>query len=92
MPNNESATPEIIPEGLFVVLVEMAQEYQRARVKFPPFHSAHEGYAIIKEELDELWGYVKANQVFRSRKEAVQVGAMAIAFIMEASITRVEGK
>lgn len=33
-----------------LVKVELAA----ANKKFPPFHSAHEGWAVIREELDEL--------------------------------------
>lgn len=55
--------------------------------KFPAFNSAHEGYAVILEELDELWMEIKAHQRNRSneamRREAIQVAAMALRFIME---------
>ena len=54
--------------------------------KFPPFHGAHEGYAILLEEVDELWENVKLNQDNEVRKEkikeeAIQVAAMAIRLI-----------
>ncbi len=62
-------------------------EVIRARQLFPAMNSAHEGYAVILEELDELWGHVKMKQSKRDyaamRKEAVQVAAMALAFIVE---------
>ena len=35
-------------------------EYNRARAKHAPMNSAHEGYAVLKEEVDELWDDVKA--------------------------------
>ena len=38
---------------------EVLTEIGAARSKFPPFHGAHEGYAVILEELDELWDEVK---------------------------------
>lgn len=57
----------------------------RARAKFPPMASAHEGYAVILEELDELWDIVKQKQTERDyaalRKETVQLGAMVLAFL-----------
>lgn len=54
-----------------------------ARIKFPAFNSAHEGYAVIAEELDELWDDVKADEVERSIAEAIQVGAMALRYIAD---------
>jgi hypothetical protein len=59
------------------------QEYYRARKKFAAMRGAHEGYAVILEELDELWECVKNNQLHLARKEAVQVAAMALAFMVE---------
>lgn len=62
-------------------------ELLAATKKFPPFNSAHEGYGIILEELDELWDEVKAKQGARDveamRKEAMQVAAMAIRFMVD---------
>jgi hypothetical protein len=63
------------------------EEYKRATLLFKPFNSAHEGYAVIKEELEELWGEIKKRRSIRSRDvmraEAVQVGAMALRFILD---------
>ena len=59
-------------------------ELQRARDKFPVgFRSAHEGFAVLKEEVDELWAEIKANDRDddRIRAEAVQVAAMALRFL-----------
>ena len=30
------------------------KEFAAANERFPQFHSAHEGYAVIQEEVDEL--------------------------------------
>ena len=59
------------------------KELARAELKFPPFNSYHEGYAIIKEEVDELWGEVKDKRRKRDNLyyEATQVAAMAIRFM-----------
>lgn len=62
---------------------EIALEAMDARLKFPPFNSSHEGYAVLAEELDELWDDVKANDVEHSIAEAVQVGAMALRYIAD---------
>lgn len=59
-------------------------EYLRARTKHAPMQSAHEGYAVLQEEVDELWDDIKANRSAQTQhEEAVQVGAMAFAFILE---------
>lgn len=63
--------------------MEIAREANQAREKFAAFNSSHEGYAVIAEELDELWDDVKANDVAHAIEEAVQVGAMALRFIAD---------
>ena len=66
------------------------QELQRARLLHRQFNSAHEGYAVILEELDELWEEVKKRRSFEDRtgmrKEALQVAAMALRFIYDLGI------
>jgi hypothetical protein len=39
--------------------------------------SAHEGYAVLLEEVDELWEEIKANDPEDAVKELIQVAAMA---------------
>ena len=67
--------------------MEAEVEAQRAASLWPPFNSAHEGYAILLEELDELKAHVWTNQKRRDiaamRQEAVQVAAMALRFIAD---------
>jgi len=69
--------------------VESAVKYEldRALFNWPPFNSAHEGYGVLLEELDELWAHVKTNQKRRDlvamRNEAIQVAAMAMRFAIE---------
>ena len=63
-------------------------ELSRAVSKFGAFHNTHEGFAILFEEVDELWDAVKLNQriVHRTdliRREAIQVAAMAIRLIYD---------
>jgi hypothetical protein len=55
----------------------------RARAVFPPFNSAHEGYAVLLEEVDEMWDEVKRDQLQAAIYEAIQVGAMAVRFIAD---------
>lgn len=64
-------------------VIDAVAELQNARKKFPAFNSAHEGYAILEEEVDELWDEVKRKDSSKEkmRKEAIQVAAMAIRFV-----------
>ena len=57
----------------------------RAKKKFSPFNSAHEGISVIKEEYDELWDEIKTNPKNwdHIRDEAVQLGAMAMRFLID---------
>jgi hypothetical protein len=67
------------------VLAEVRAEYSSAARKFTPMHGPHEGYAVIAEEVDELWDEVKAHDHNRSRmrNEALQVAAMAVRFVLD---------
>jgi len=63
----------------------LIDELERAnRIHGATFTSPHEGYAVLLEELDELWDEVKKKHPSKERmlEEATQVGAMAIKFIM----------
>lgn len=75
-------------ESALTALADIGAEVVRARSKFTtPFHNAHEGYAVMLEEVDELWAHVKTNQARRDlpamRNEAVQAAAMLVRFITE---------
>jgi hypothetical protein len=61
----------------------VVEEYYRARKKFAPFNSGHEGYAVILEELEELWTEIKADNKPKAHKEAIQLAAMALAYVIE---------
>ena len=69
----------------FNSIVEMATiEFDFATSKFGAFNNSHEGYAVLKEEIDELWDEIKDKQ--RSEqllKEAIQVIAMGIRFVYD---------
>jgi len=67
---------------------DIENEVWRAKSKFPvDFHNQHEAYAVILEEVDELWEEIKKNQkdydLVAMRKEAVQCGAMILRLITE---------
>jgi len=59
------------------------QELEDATEKFGAFNSAHEGWAVIKEEMDELWDEVKRNDRARQIEEAIQVAAMALRYLVD---------
>jgi hypothetical protein len=73
-------------------LLRIVQEYREATWLHGSFNSAHEGYAVILEELDELKAEVWKKRADRDiklmRKEAIQVGAMALRFIMDVCIQK----
>lgn len=63
---------------------------------WPPYNSAHEGYGVLLEEVDELWDHVKTNQKRRDigamRKEALQIAACAIRFARDVCTEKVARK
>lgn len=60
-------------------------EYRKASEKFGSFNSMHEGYAVIKEEVDEMWSEIKKNNPIEAIFEAVQVAAMGLRFLFDAA-------
>lgn len=66
-----------------IELVE--NELAKATACFGPMRSAHEGYAILLEEVEELWDEVRAKKPDQEkiRKEAIQVAAMAVRFLID---------
>ena len=61
-------------------LEDIEIELKRALKKHRTMASSHEGYAILLEEVDELWDEIKSQNHNRwaIRKEAIQVAAMAL--------------
>jgi NTP pyrophosphatase (non-canonical NTP hydrolase) len=66
-------------------LDSIVAEFNRASSIYPAFNSAHEGYAVLLEEVEELWDEVKKSPKKRDlskiREEAVQVAVMALRFL-----------
>lgn len=69
------------------IMAMIEHELRQATRKHDPYNSCHEGYAIILEELDELWDEVKKKKKLRDRKlmtmEATQVASTAARFIYD---------
>jgi hypothetical protein len=71
-------------------------EFYKASEKFNKFNSAHEGFAVLKEEVDELWEAVKLNKTKHPDrndlmlKEAIQVTAMGLRFLHDVCFEKEE--
>jgi hypothetical protein len=67
------------------VIDGLRNEVAEAMRKHRPMASAHEGHSVIREELHELWDHVRADTgtTPAARKEALQVAAMGIRYVMD---------
>lgn len=67
------------------VLGEVREEAIRAMSQHRPMISPHDGYAVIQEEVDELWDEIKGNRGRESsaRDEALQVAAMGVRYVVD---------
>ena len=67
------------------ILSQIESEVKRASELYPKFHSNHEGYAVIKEEVDELWDEIKKSKSItgneKMQSELIQVAAMCVRFL-----------
>jgi len=68
-----------------VVMERIQKELMRAVRIHAAFHSAHEGYAILLEEVDELKAEVfrRDRHYDRMRTEAIHVAAMGARFVLD---------
>ena len=64
------------------VLLEIENEVVRAQMHSVQFASLHEAYAVILEELDEVWDITRMKRRDRNaedlRKELIHIAAMAV--------------
>jgi hypothetical protein len=81
-----TALPTGVQNGLHEVLVEIQDEVLAMVKEHGDFRSLHEGYAVILEELEELWDEVKRpperRDLQRLRSEALNVAASAAKFAL----------
>jgi hypothetical protein len=75
--------PVEVVAGLTDAATFATREALRARIKHRPFASRHEAFAILKEEVDELWDDIKSDSHANAHEEAVQVAAVALRLIAE---------
>lgn len=63
----------------------MRREADKGFSQYGWLNSAHEGYAVIKEEFDELWEEIKKKDRDDEKMmtEAVHTGAMILRFLIE---------
>lgn len=89
MSNLDQFVSEVAPpDWAREAFADVAAELSLAVLAYPkPMASPHEGYAVILEELDELWALVKVKQSAQDlgamRREACQVAAMALRFMID---------
>lgn len=79
-----------IPTIHKIALIRIYEEYLEACKQHPNFNSPHEAYAVIFEELDEVWDMIKGTRLPYSnqnrdsmKNEVVAVGAMALRFMID---------
>ena len=58
---------------------DIRDEMEESVFKYGAFHSFHEAYGVLKEEVDELWNEIKNKEHDYDKiyQEAIQVAAMA---------------
>jgi hypothetical protein len=83
-----SGDPRLATGGgaIRTVLEDVRAELERALRTFAPLNSPHEGWAVIREELEpELWDHVVHNtgRSPEARHEAIQVAAMAVRYVLD---------
>jgi len=69
------------------VLQLVVDELSRATSSNGPFNSAHEGFAVLLEEVDELkeivWQKPDNRNLAKMRAEAVQIAAMGVRMVLD---------
>ena len=72
----------VIDRDTAALLSEIQWEVERSKMHGEKFASLHEAYAVILEELDEVWDIARRKRRDRDpteiRKEMVQIAAMAV--------------
>lgn len=61
----------------------LEKEMDFGKDKYGDYHSAHEHYAVLQEEVDEWWQAVKGNIADSCQYELLQVAAVALRYIIQ---------
>lgn len=69
--------------GATIVLAEVLHELTRARERFSPYASAHEGLAVIREEYLELEDAIFHGSGADAYYEALQLAAVAVRYCVD---------
>jgi hypothetical protein len=69
----------------------ISDEYRAARKSFRSARSAHEGYAVLLDEIDGLWREVKTGPGSIGRNGRIMQGAKQVAAMALAIMVEIEG-
>jgi hypothetical protein len=74
-------------QEISAVLSEVFQELSHARANYPAMIDRYDGWAVIAEEIDELWELVKIKQSRHDyasmRFECIQIAAMCMRYKLD---------
>jgi NTP pyrophosphatase (non-canonical NTP hydrolase) len=69
------------------IFEKVESEIMASTTLHKPFNSSHEGYAVLLEELDEVWEEIKKSKHYilsnEAKQELIQVAAVAMRMINE---------
>lgn len=73
---------EMLSRDRAATLLVISREVERSKMHGEKFASLHEAYAVMLEELDEVWDLTRMKKRDRDpaaiRKELIQLAAMAV--------------
>lgn len=73
---------EMLARDRAATLLVISREVERSKMHGDKFASLHEAYAVMLEELDEVWDLTRMKKRDRDpaaiRKELIQLAAMAV--------------
>ena len=85
--SDDDMTMNTAQQSLTDIAALVIDEAERGVLKWGPLNSAHEGFGVIHEEIDELkehvWMKQKNRNLEEMKGEAIQLAAMALRFAHE---------